>query len=132
LDKLPPIRLVGPSQRAYAKSKIDEAPDGWIVTLREPTRTLDQNAKLWAMLGDLSKQMPAGILATAEDWKCLAMHACGWECQFMNGLDGRPFPIGFRSSRLTVKQMRDLIEWLYAYGAEHEVRWSEPMPEYAA
>ena len=123
-----PIRLIGPAQRDYAKRQIDAAPDGYIVTLREPTRTLEQNAKLWAMLGDLSKQKAGGIVATPDDWKALAMHACGFECQFMQGLDGRPFPVGFRSSRLTVAQMRDLIDWLLAYGAEQGIVWSEPCP----
>ena len=52
------------------------------------------------------------------------MNACGWECQFLEGLDGRPFPQGFRSSHLTKSQMSNLIEWLLAFGAEHGVRWT--------
>lgn len=123
------IRLIGAEQRAYAKARIDAAPDGWIVTVREPTRTLDQNAKLWAMLTDLSEQEAGGIKATPEEWKCLVMHACGWECQFLPGLDGRPFPIGFRSSQMSVSQMRELVDWLYSYGAEQGIRWSEPHPD---
>lgn len=123
-----PIRLTGAPQRAFAKSEIDRAPEGWIVTLREPTRTLDQNARMWAMLTDLSKQKVGGIVATPDDWKALAMHAAGFECQFMMGLDGRPFPVGFRSSRMTVRQMSDLISWIRAYGDEQGITWSEPNP----
>jgi hypothetical protein len=52
------------------------------------------------------------------------MNACGWEVQFIEGLDGRPFPQGFRSSRMTVKQMADLITYIMAFGAENGVRWS--------
>lgn len=122
------IRLISPRQRAFAKSEIDRAPDGYIVTIKEPTRTLDQNALMWAMLGDLSKQQPEGITATPDDWKALVMNACGHECQFLTGLDGKPFPVGFRSSRLTVRQMSDMIEWMHAYGARHGIRWSEPNP----
>ena len=62
------------------------------------------------------------------DWKAIAMNACGWECQFCEGLDGRPFPMGFRSSQLTKGQMSALIDWLQAFGDEHQVRWSEPQP----
>jgi hypothetical protein len=120
------IKLVGPTQRAYAKAQIDKAPDGYVVTIREPTRTLDQNAKLWAVLTDLSQQKPEGITATREEWKCLAMNACGWETQFMLGLDGRPFPVGFSSSRLTIAQMSDLIEFCHEYGARHGVTFTEP------
>jgi len=63
---------------------------------------------------------------TPDVWKHLVMHACGHDVQFEIGLDGKPFPTGFRSSKLTVGQMSDLIEWIYAYGAEHNVQWSEP------
>ena len=54
------------------------------------------------------------------------MKSCGWEVQFLPGLDGRPFPHGFRSSKMTVGQMSDLIEFIYAFGSEHGVEWSEP------
>ena len=124
-----PIKLIGPSQRAFAKAEIDRAPDGYFVAIKEPTRTLDQSAKMWAMLGDLSKQKAGGFVATPDDWKAMTMHACGYECQFLQGLDGRPFPIGFRSSRLTVRQMADLITWIMAYGDEQGIRWTEPHPD---
>jgi hypothetical protein len=52
------------------------------------------------------------------------MNACGWECQFIEGLDGRPFPQGFRSSNLTKSQMTTLIEYMFTFGAEHQIRWS--------
>lgn len=122
------VKLTGPRQRAYAKAQIDTAPDGWVMRLSEPTRSLDQNARMWVMLTDLSVQKVGGIVATPEDWKALVMHAAGFECQHMEGLDGRPFPVGFRSSRLTVKQMSALIDWMLAYGAEQGVVWSEEMP----
>ena len=53
------------------------------------------------------------------------MNSLGHEVAFETGLDNRPFPIGFQSSRLTKAQMADLIEFIYAYGAEHNVKWSE-------
>lgn len=78
------------------------------------------------MLSDLSRAKPEGRMHTPEVWKHLVMHACGHAVQFEIGLNGQPFPTGFRSSRLTKAQMSDLIEWVYAYGAEHGVVWSEP------
>jgi hypothetical protein len=36
------------------------------------------------------------------------------------------FPIGLRSSTLTVAQFAGLIELIFAFGAKHGVRWSEP------
>lgn len=119
------IILRGVAQRMLAKQLIDKAPIDAVVNVREATRNLDQNAKLWAMLSDISRAKPEGRTMTAELWKAVFMQACGHEVQFLNGLDGLPFPAGFRSSRLTVRQMADLISFVSAYGDQHGVRWSE-------
>ncbi len=111
--------------RNRAIAAIDRAPAGYIASIEEPRRTLDQNARLWAMLGDIAMSKPLGRHHTPDDWKAIAMNACGWECQFCEGLDGRPFPLGFRSSRLTKGQMGTLIDWLQAFGDENGVEWSE-------
>lgn len=120
------VILAGPSQRAFAKQLIDRAPYEAVVTIKAATRSNEQNAKLWAMLSDLSRAKPEGRLHTPDVWKQLVMHACGHAVQFEIGLNGQPFPTGFRSSRLSKAQMGDLIEWIYAYGAEHGVVWTEP------
>lgn len=124
-----PIRILGPRQRAYAHAQVDAAPDGWIVTVREPTRTLDQNARLWAMLGDVARAEPMGRKHTPDEWKAIFMQAAGWESAFLPGLSGGFFPIGFRSSQLTVRQMADLITFIQAWGDEQGIVWSEPHPD---
>lgn len=121
------IILRGQDQRSLAKNMIDAAPVNAVVNIREARRSLDQNAKLWAMLSDVSHARPDGRRHTPDVWKALFMSACGYSVQFETGLDGRPFPLGFASSKLTVAEMRDLIEFIYAYGAEHGVKWTEPM-----
>lgn len=119
------FRLVNPAVRQRAVQAILAAPGGYLVTIAEPTRNLSQNALLWQLLGDVSKAEPMGRKMTAEEWKVAFMAACGWEVQFLQGLDGRPFPAGFRSSRMTVKQMADLITFITAWGAEHGIQWSD-------
>jgi len=114
------------SQRDYAKSLIDAAPSSSVCIVRERTRSQESNDKMWAMLTDISRQRPQGIKKTPDQWKCLMMHACGWAVQFETGLNGEPFPVGYRSSRLSVGQMSDLIEFMYQYGAEQGIVWSEP------
>lgn len=118
------VILRGEPQRALAKKLIDAAGADYIVRISEPTRSLDANAKMWAMLSDISRAKPGGRMHTPDVWKSLAMHACGHAVQFEVGINGEPFPIGFRSSRMSKKQMIDLIEWLYAFGAEHGIEWS--------
>jgi hypothetical protein len=117
--------------RERAKLLIEKAPAGYVAEVREPKRTLDQNDKLWAMLTDVSVAMPMGRRHTPDDWKAIFMNACGWECQFVEGLDGRPFPKGFRSSHLTKTQMSQLIDFIQAWGDEQAVRWSDSQQEAA-
>jgi hypothetical protein len=122
------IILRGPEQRALAKRLIDAAPVDGIVRISEPTRNLDQNARMWAMLSDVSRAKPEGRHWTPETWKCAFMHSLGHQVQFCEGLDNSgPFPLGFRSSRLTVKQMADLITVIQEYGDRHGVRWTDPV-----
>jgi len=119
--------LVGPSQRAFAKRMIDLAPHGAVVTVREAKRSTEQNDKMWAMLSDVSRSKPEGRRWTTDTWKAAFMHVLGHQVQFCEGLDGSgPFPLGFRSSRLTVRQMADLITVIDEYGTRHGVVWSDP------
>lgn len=111
--------------RERACALVHKAPDGFIAEVHEPHRTMPQNDRMWAMLTDVSVSMPQGRRHTTDDWKAIFMNACGWEVQFIEGLDGRPFPQGFRSSKLTKSQMGDLINFIQAFGDEHGVRWTE-------
>ena len=119
------IILVGDLHRQTAKRLIDRAPPGAVVNVREATRTGEQNDKMWAMLSDVSRAKPLGRMHPPETWKALFMHALGHAVRFEEGLNGEPFPVGFRSSRLTKRQMVDLIEFITAYGAEHGVTWTD-------
>ena len=120
-------------QDDFAKERfiriVRQAPRGFVGIVEEPKRTLDQNAKMHAMLADIALAKPMGRKHSPEEWKYLLMAACGYECMFLEGLDGRPFPVGFRSSRLTKIQMANLITYMQAFGDEHGVRWSEPHQE---
>ena len=122
------VILAGPSQRAYALSLLNDAPLGTVVQFKERTRSLDQNAKMHAMLTDISRAAPGGRRATVDQWKHIMMSACKFECQFETGLDGRPFAVGFSSSKLTVAQMAELITFIDYWGTTNGVRWSEPAP----
>ena len=122
------LRIITPATRARVVEEIRNLQDGYEVVIRQPTRTRNQNKKLWAMIGDVAVVRPDGRLHSAETWKCLFMHALGHEVRFETGLNGEPFPVGFRSSRLSKAQMADLITFVAEYGDRHGVRWSEPNP----
>lgn len=121
------VILRGVAQRGLAHKLIDAAPVDAVVTVKEATRNLDQNARMWAMLSDVARAKPEGRMWPPETWKAAFMHSLGHQCLFAEGLDGSgPFPVGFRTSRLTVKQMADLITVIAEYGDRHGVHWSEP------
>lgn len=123
---MPKIVLIGDTQREYARQSIDKAPDGAVVSILKPTRSNEQNAKMWAMLEDVRRAEPEGRKWTKETWKAAFMHSLGHQIHFAEGLDNSgPFPVGFRSSHLTVQQMSDLIEVIYEYGSRHGVEWRE-------
>lgn len=121
------VILRGPTQRRFAHELIDRAPVDAVVRVAEATRNTDQNARMWAMLSDVSRSKPEGRKWPPETWKSAFMHSLGHQVQFADGLDGSgPFPLGFRSSRLTVRQMADLITVIAEYGDRHGVQWTEP------
>lgn len=122
------VRLSTKEARQRAISLVSSAPENYVVTIAEPTRSVDQNARLWAHLSDISRAEPMGRKYTSEMWKCVFMSACGYEVQFLQGLDGTPFPSGFKSSKMTVKQMADFISYIEAWMAEQGIVSSEPNP----
>ena len=127
------VFLNSPGNRAYAKRLIDAAPDGDVMALGAPTRSLEQNSKLWPMLQCLQEQVPALNTYSTEDIKLRFLNALGVEMRFLPCLEGEgAFPVGLRSSTLTKDQFSGLLELIYAYGAKHNVRWSDPAERKAA
>lgn len=119
------VILRGNAQRDLAQRMIAAAPQDAVVRIAPQSRTLDQNALLWALLSDVARSKPLGRCHTAEVWKELFCHACGHAVQFETGLNGQPFPTGFRTSKMSKAQMADLITFILAWGDEQGVRWSQ-------
>ena len=122
------VILNGVRQKELAHHLIQRAPAGAVLKISPPVRSTDQNAKMWAMLSDISRSKPEGKTHTPEMWKCLFMHALKYEVQFVMGLDGHPFPVGFSTRRLQKRQFADLITFIQEYGDRHGVTWAEPNP----
>lgn len=120
------VILHGKSQKLFAKDLIDRAPVNAVLSIREASRSNDQNSKMWAMLSDISRAMPEGRHWTPETWKAAFMHVLGHHVKFCEGLDNSgPFPLGFSSSKLTVRQMADLITCIQEYGDRHGVVFTD-------
>lgn len=111
--------------RQRAIDAVRKAPDGMVVEIRPKSRTLDQNALMWAMLTDLSRQLQwCDRDLSPADWKCL-MTAHLKRHETVPGLDGGFVVLGAYTSQMTVRDMSDLIELMFAFGAENGVEWSD-------
>ena len=120
------IRLTGPSARARAMRLVQAAPDYAVVSVRAADRTNDQNAKMWAMLTDIAIAKPEGRVWPPEIWKAAFMAALGHEVKWQPGIEGGPpFPSDYRTSKLSKAAMSELIEFILAYCARHNVKLSD-------
>jgi len=96
------------------------------IALGRPRRSLDQNAKLWPMLHDISKQVEwYGHWLTPEEWKHVLTAALHQEQKVVPGINGGFVVLGLSTSRMSKREFSDLIELMYAFGAEHRVEWSD-------
>jgi hypothetical protein len=121
--------LANKAIREKAARWVAELPEGTRVTFQEPKRTLPQNARMWASLTDISTQVEHfGRRYPTDTWKCIFLHALGRETQFVPSLDGNDsVAIGQSSSDLSVREMADLLEVIYAFGAANGVVFQEPL-----
>jgi len=101
-------------------------PEGTTVEFRAPRRSNDQNALMWSLLGQISKSVDwYGQKLTSEDWKDV-LTASLRRARVVPGIDAGSFvPLGMRTSQMTKPELAELIELVYAFGAEHGVKFRE-------
>lgn len=111
--------------RERAIEWVKRAPKDTRVTFQGPKRTLEQNAKMWAMLTEVATQKDHhGRHYAPDEWKVIFLSALGKEMRFAPALDGKSFiPLGQSSSNLSVPEMADLIEFISAWGAENGIEF---------
>lgn len=101
------------------------------IAISDEDRSSEQNAKLHAMLSDIAKQVEhAGKKWNVLIWKRLCTAAWlreeGENATMIPALDGNGFDVIYeRTSKLGIKKCASLIEWITAFGAEHQVRWTQ-------
>jgi len=94
-----------------------------VLEIKPSTRSLEQNARLWAMLTDISKQVDwYGRKLSPDDWKHVFSAALKKQ-DVVPGLDGGFVVLGLSTSKMTKAEMRDLQTLMEAFGAEKGVRF---------
>lgn len=114
-------KLVHDTARRLAAAQCMTAPDGYVVEVKPATRTLDQNALLWPLLTELSAQVDwYGQKLTKEEWKDV-MTAGLKRSRIVPGIDGGFVVLGLSTSKMDKKTFSELVELIYAFGAQHGV-----------
>lgn len=113
--------------RRGAMEYVARAPAGYVVEIREPSRNLDQNALMWALLTEFSEQLQwpvNGQMAymSPEDWKTVLTASFRRETQRMTqGIDGGIVILGMRTSKMSKREFAEFIEFIQSVAAERGI-----------
>jgi len=113
--------LISDLVRKNALAEVYHAPAGYVVTVSEPKRSTDQNAKLHALLSDLAKSPLtwAGKRRTLDEWKMLMVSAHSVATQHpgevIPGIEGEFVAIRESTASMGVARASSLIEYVLAF-----------------
>jgi len=119
------IRLLNNERRAEAAQMCRSWPYGATVTFKERQRSIEQNDRMWAMLSDVAKQLEwHGQKLTKDQWKMVFLSGIHRDAGVVPDFSGTGvIPLNISSRKLTVPEMTQMIELIFAYGAERGVVW---------
>ena len=117
--------LAHPIARQRAIDAVKQAPDGFVITVAEATRSLEQNAAQWPYLAGFAAQKQLCIngsmeWATDEDWKDTLTGVYRGEMR-MAMFDGRVIMLPQRTSKMGKRVFGDWMEFLIAMAAQSGV-----------
>lgn len=112
--------------RARVKGWVDRAPPGTKIAFKKGgCRSLDQNALMWARLGQISREVEwYGRKLSPEDWKDMLTAALR-QCEAVPGINGGFVVLGLRTSNMTKAEMANLLTLMEAFAAERGVVFTE-------
>lgn len=100
------------------------------IVIQERKRTTDQNRRMWPLLHDLSRQVEwYGQKYTPDDWKdlitALVAKSKNEQQRTAPGIGGGVVMFGSRTSKMRVSEMVEVIEAIYWFGTEQNVKFSD-------
>lgn len=126
------LTLKSPREKAQAIRWCETAPVGTRVVFHDPKRTLPQNDRMWAMLGDVARQVTWKNLLgqpmkmTDRQWKNFFLDMLNQEAVLVPKANGiGVVNVGNSSSELSVPEMSDLMELISFFGATHGVQFGD-------
>lgn len=127
MSKLFIIQPAPHPSRRNAAAAVMAAPDGYCVSIKEPTRSGEQNAAMWGILQAFADQLEWPINGklcqlSADEWKDILSAAFKREsARLAMGLDGGVVMLGLRTSRMGKREFSEFIEFLHATAAARGV-----------
>lgn len=123
------FRLAHLEARRRAIQAIQEAPEGMIVTVSEPTRSLDQNSAQWPVLQAISEQLQWPVNGklewlTPDEFKdVLTAGFRTHAIRLAQGVDGGVVMLGVRTSKMGKKEFSDWLEYLNWFCVEKNIEF---------
>ena len=123
-DRPRPFRLVNADVRMRAAAAIWQVPEGWVADIKPPRRSLDQNARLHAMLSDIAASgfEWAGCRRTVDELKVLfvSAHAIaeGRNQEVVRGLEDEPVALRESTASMSKDRLGSLMEYIAAWCAQ--------------
>lgn len=121
---------IGPANH-YAGTQMDELPQGLpmlctISTAHVSQRSVEQNARLHAMISDVRKQVGPwhGHKLSIDDWKILFTASLKGQ-RLIPGLDNSLVVMGEKTSHMSINTMIELTDLIAAWGAQNGVVFRE-------
>ena len=123
--------------RQRALQAVQQAPEGFLVVVSEPNRTLEQNAAKWPYLAGFAAQKELcinGVMrkATQDDWKDVLSGCYNGEMR-MAAFDNKVIMLPQRTSKMGKKVFSEWMEYLVAMAAQSGVEpiYKTPMRQAA-
>lgn len=115
------------TNRRMAADAVHSRPDGHVLVIQEPTRTVRQNAMLHSLFSQIAKQAEFhGRRLNAIQWKTLLVSAhavaTGIGMDMVPGLEGEWVNIRESTAQMGVKRLNSLIEYTLAWAADNDIR----------
>ena len=119
--------LAHDTARRLAAAQCMTAPDGYHVRVEPPTRSLEQNARLWALLAEVAEQVVwHGRKLDSESWKHIFSSSLR-KMDVVPNLEGTGFvALGLSTSKMSIREMADMQTLIEAFGAQHGVEFKVP------
>lgn len=114
-----------------------QAPEGYVLRLTEPTRSLEQNSFLHALLTDVGNMIDwkwcgydVGLPELKSIFMCAYRKVKGIEERLIPGIDNQPVNLDWHTSNMTKRELSEFAELVHAWMSEYRANNSPVLKKY--